>query len=636
MSTGLGDGDGVGFGDASVAPPGPGDAHADTVNARSTMAGRRRTIAPEDRQQWAVPCPSMRTMVAALIAVALTSLAAVARHAGAEGLPPAPPRPLSYLTVGPASGPSKLPQIVDQYGRVVLLKGVNADGLVDYFRDGPVGNGPVAPHLAASYPIDPAAYRGGCAGIHDDKQVEGVPLCEADLAQMRPLGYNVIRLNLSWSLLEPEPGTVNPGTAGRTYMDRIQQVVDWAAAQGIYVLLDMHEDAWSKYVYSTPDDHCPSQLHFEDVRGYDGAPAWASTHLAPACAVNGVRELDSAVAEDFQKFWSNLAGPDGVPLQDHYAAVVSALAKRFAGQPAVAGYELMNEPEPGYLPAPLGQEAAELFPFYAHVIDRVRRDNPGFRQLVFIEPDALRNVTDQSAMLLPWSLFSSYVSVVYAPHVYTGVFTLDSVALGAHIFPTNGGYDSSIMDARNLGLPLWIGEFGDSPSQDDTILRHHYELQDQDEVGGTIWLWKENANDVIGNTQWGVYHGDFTQSLAGIPTPSRIKYTARAFPLLTAGTLDSFTYNPENHTFDMRATTATAVTIGDRLHATLLFVPALATCQPIAENASIEVFDRGGQSREIYAYPRAGAYRVTCQGSTTPPSPGPVAPAGGGLPNTSW
>ena len=41
------------------------------------------------------------------------------------------------------------------------------------------------------------------------RSVEGVPLCRRDFAQMRPLGYDAIRLNLSWSLLEPAPGHID-------------------------------------------------------------------------------------------------------------------------------------------------------------------------------------------------------------------------------------------------------------------------------------------------------------------------------------------------------------------------------------------------------------------------------------------
>ena len=94
-------------------------------------------------------------------------------------------------------------------------------------------------------------------------------------------------------------------------------------------------------------------------------------------------------------------------------------------RPTVAGYEIINEPSPGFNAIPGEVDATELFPFYAKVIDHVVSSVPGFRQLFFIEPNVERDVTDHSAIVTPWSAYSSYPNVVYAPHVYTGTFTLD-------------------------------------------------------------------------------------------------------------------------------------------------------------------------------------------------------------------
>src|SRR5438270_4039023 len=384
--------------------------------------------------------------------------------------PPAEPaRPLDFLRVGAPGGPSGLAQVVDGAGRQVLLKGVNVDGLVDYFRT----------DLRTSYPVDPAAYANG-ACPPDDPKVEGVMVCDFDFPQMHPLGFNVVRLNISWSLLEPAPGQIS-----QTYLARIAQVVGWARAQGIYVMLDVHQDAWSKYIYTPPGQSCPPPT--QAIRGYDGAPDWASQHTTPACALNGVREFDSAVQEQFQKLYSDAPAPDGVGFQEHYAHMLSALARRFAGDPAVAGYEIINEPSPGFNVTPGVVDASELFPFYGKVVNTVVHDVPGFHQLFFIEPNAERDVTDQSAIVTPWSAYSAYPNVVYAPHIYTGVFTLDQEVAHQHLFPSNGGYDSSVMDARSMGLPLWISEFGNGPADDNTLLRNHYLQQDNRGIGGTIW-----------------------------------------------------------------------------------------------------------------------------------------------------
>ena len=133
-----------------------------------------------------------------------------------------------------------------------------------------------------------------------------------------------------------------PGVIDQTYLERVAQVVAWAKAVGIYVVIDMHQDAWSKYLYTAPGEACVAP--FQAIRGFDGAPRWASEHVAPACALNGVRELDPAVQEDFQKLYDDAKAPDGVGLQEHYANAMLALARRFHEEPTVAGYEIINEP----------------------------------------------------------------------------------------------------------------------------------------------------------------------------------------------------------------------------------------------------------------------------------------------------
>ncbi|HEX2016262.1 MAG TPA: cellulase family glycosylhydrolase [Solirubrobacteraceae bacterium] len=536
-------------------------------------------------------CP--RAAVAALALLALAPAAALAQE-------PGPGRTLGFLHVGPVGGPGGLPQITDGQDRQILLRGVNVNGLGDYYR----------PSLKAFYSNDPAAFAHG-ACPDNDVNVRAVMVCQLDFAQMRPLGFNSIRLAISWSLLEPNPGAVDP-----VYVDRIAQVVDWARAQGIYVIIDLHQDAWSKYIYSPPGQTCPPGM--STMPGFDGAPRWASEHVSPVCAAGGVRDLDNAVQEDFQKLYANAPGPDGVGLQDHYAHLFSVLAQRFGQDPTVAGYEIINEPEPGFNPTP-SMDASELFPFYAKVVNTVVHDVPSFHQLFFVEPNTTRDVTDQSAIVAPWSAYSPYPNVVYAPHIYTGVFTADASLAGQRFFPDDGGYKSAISDAQHLGLPVWVGEFGNSPSDDNTILRRSYALQDQYGVSSELWLWKEDF--------WGVFGKPFGP---GTPQPGRLKYVDRAYPLAIAGDLRSLYYDPDRRMLDLTATSP-AVTPGERSRATVVFVPEGSPGDILAQGARVEVRDRGA-AREAFVYPTGGDYRVY-QGPAAPRTPltstGSSAPGGG-------
>jgi hypothetical protein len=69
-------------------------------------------------------------LVLGMVALTATALGFPA-SARAAALSPSPDRALSFLHVGPAAGPSGLPQVLDAQGREVLLRGVNIDGIVD-------------------------------------------------------------------------------------------------------------------------------------------------------------------------------------------------------------------------------------------------------------------------------------------------------------------------------------------------------------------------------------------------------------------------------------------------------------------------------------------------------------------------
>jgi endoglycosylceramidase len=501
---------------------------------------------------------------------------------------------LSFLHVGSAAGPAGLPQVLDRAGREVLLRGVNLTGL----RDDYVANGSLQP----PYPVGPTAYSAGqCPGWN--LGVYMAPVCASDGGQLAGFGYDVVRLPVSWSLLEPEPAHIDS-----TYVARIAQVVGWLRSQGIYTVIDLHQDAWSKYLYTPSAASCPPTT--QPVAGFheaDGAPRWASAHAAPVCAEAGIRDLDPAVQEAFQRLYADLPGPDGVGLQEHYGRALAALAEQFAGNPAVAGYELLNEPEPGYV-APGAMDTTELFPLYAKVIRTVRARVPDFRQLFFIEPDVTRDIVDRSVVLGPWSLYSAYTNVVYAPHIYTGVFTLNA-ELGLSqlnpLYPATGGYDTAAQDARLLGLPLWVGEFGNGVDQDNTLLRSQYANQDRLAVGGALWYWKGFASL---DGHWSVLYDDSSHVDAAYP--SRVKFTARAYPMYVAGRTESLAYNPDGGSFRLRARSR-RVPAGRTARATVVYVPAAASGAVQATGAAVRVVSAPDGSRRAFVYPSGGEYQVT-------------------------
>ena len=578
------------------------------------------------------------------VGVVSVSLAAPAAGAGAPAGPGSGSAPgsggssaLPWLTVSHPAG--QRPELVDPDGRTVVLRGVNVVGVEDDFYTTPTGT---EPGPAPVFPIDPSAYDGTCPAM--THRAGEAPVCEVqaglpeyaqstdpgsrnDLAQMRALGFDFIRLAVSWSQLEPTPGRYS-----RTYLDRIAQVVGWAREQGIYVLLDMHQDAYSRFTPDTgPVDAPPLLGPTEESSNHaDGAPSWAVlADGVPAEAPGGVAEFNSYVEAAFTSFWLDRVPPvaqgqaPGPGLQDHYIGAMAALADRFRGDSTVVGYEIMNEPLPGFIP-PAAFSTTELYPFYARVVSALTGTGGAYRDLgthvrrqsFFFEPMAVRNLEDApDQVAVP---FSSYPNLVYAPHTYTHVFTADAEAgVPPQESPYPVSYDQAYQvadaEARSMHAALISGEYGNSAGEDDVVLRGETAAQDTAMVGSTLWAWKGSC--AAGTPVrlcydiWSVYAGDPAtppaQNLGLIPT--RVKYLSRIYPMATAGTLDSFGFDPDHGTFTM---TATAEGSGPP---TVIFVPAGSSGKVTVRGAARlgQLVAEPDGTHRVLVYPTGrGAYSV--------------------------
>jgi endoglycosylceramidase len=338
------------------------------------------------------------------------------------------------------------PGIFDSEGRQVLLRGVNLNALGDYYQPNP------------AYP-------------------SVIPLHDTDFPRMAQQGFNVVRLILSWSLLEPARGQISA-----EYLQRIHAAVDAAKANGIYVVLDMHQDAWGKYIATPPGVTCPAGL--ERAVGWDGAPEWATiTDGKSTCRTPGVRELAAAVRQAFASFYSDR---DGIQTQliNAWAAVVS----EFAREPAVAGYDLINEPHFGnnFLdPAP------QLAAFYTRLVPAIRtveQQAGGDSHIVFFEPIP----TWPSSGTAPAADFTADENIVFAPHNY--VESLTSFGAAKTI---EDGFAIAAQDAATYGVTFWIGEYGwfGDPSINKAKVIRYARAEDERLVSGTWWQWHQACGD---------------------------------------------------------------------------------------------------------------------------------------------
>jgi hypothetical protein len=333
----------------------------------------------------------------------------------------------------------------DDAGRIALLRGVNArvEGVFDVtFDDGRTALEPIP------------------------------PLSATDCARMRALGFDLLRLPINWSGVEPTRGAYD-----EAYLARVDAAIACAADAGLYVIVDLHQDAYSKEI------------------GEDGAPLWA-IQPPPDELLGGpltdltARRVSSQVQAAFRTFFDV---DDESGLQAAFSSMIGHVAARWAEHPGVIGFELFNEPDTG---------TAELDAFYRRAGQAVRDAAP--TKLVFFEPPALRNLTD--FIPLPDEPFP-ITGAVYSPHIYTYVFQSDQRAFEQ---ATLEDLEQSIGAARDeataFGAPLFIGEFGVAPV--DATANVHWmqsqaQLHDRYLASSAFWVWKEQSQG-----RWGVFDYD--------------------------------------------------------------------------------------------------------------------------------
>jgi endoglycosylceramidase len=396
------------------------------------------------------------------------------------------------------------PAIVDGAGRQVLLRGVNTGQLADYYR-------------------------------FDKKLPSTVPLKRADFREMSRMGFDVVRLVVSWSKLEPRRGEF-----GLRYLRKIRRAVRWAGEFHIYVVLDMHQDQWGKFVFTPRGETCAKGT-FPNI-GWDGAPRWATfTDGLSTCFTQ--RKSDApAVQRAWESLWLNREG-----IQDELVRTWGRLAHAFAANPDVAGYDLLNEPN---LRSVKANERALLGNYYASAIAAIRSGEDaagaGFHHIVFFEPGILwpRNGT---ATHTPSLGFTDDRQIAFAPHLYAGA---NSTAISAR-FRRAINLEAELTEdsAASFKAPPWVGEWGwfGNPVADRPKISAFAHMQDAHLLGGAWWQWKQACGSPaaywppsgrprhrIGNL--------FRYRCPGqVPRPSpqgTVRILSRAYPLAAPGRLD--------------------------------------------------------------------------------------------------
>ncbi len=225
-----------------------------------------------------------------------------------------------------ASGASRAAAVVAFAAAVLAVAAAGASAAA------PIGT-PSAPLGHAGRWITDGAGR--VVIVHGLNQVMKVPPYEPsqdgfgddDAAFLAANGFNAVRLGVIWAGVEPQPGVYDDG-----YLASLRHTVDDLARHGILSLLDFHQDLYSAVFQG------------------EGAPAWAVQTGGlpnPQYGFPGNYFFNPALDHAFDALYANAPGPGGVGLQDRLAAAWAHVAAYFRNDPAVLGYELLNEPFPG-------------------------------------------------------------------------------------------------------------------------------------------------------------------------------------------------------------------------------------------------------------------------------------------------
>ena len=259
----------------------------------------------------------------------------------------------------------------DDQGRYLLFRGVNF-----------ASRSKLAPYL----PIAPLETK-NLSQLDLKEEIKSV---KPELDRLKDLGFNIVRLLISWKAIEPRPNTNLDELLpeGKQYLTCVKEIIDELYARNLYVFLDFHQDI------------------AHEVYGGDGFPDWALAtdieHKLPE--PSNLRDkkwmikyvINKSLKKTLTSFWrndlTNIEGENKLehfPVRTHLEKTIGQTARFFrslnngAGHPAILGIEPFNEPHPAGLPKEQF-EGEFLVDFYRNVDLEIRKFDPDV--FIFMEP----------------------------------------------------------------------------------------------------------------------------------------------------------------------------------------------------------------------------------------------------------
>ena len=339
-------------------------------------------------------------------------------------------------------------QVVQSSGKAVRLRGWNIGGWLNMedFIDGFVGAEHILRHTMAR-------IIGKEKSLFFFNRLLDHFFTEKDVKTMAELGANVIRIPFNYRHFELDDRPFEYLEAG---FSRLDKALDWCAKYGIYVILDFHAvQGWHNPDWHSDNAHVHILLYQHKL------------------------------------------------FQDRFVGLWQQMAKRYKHHPALAGYDLMNEPctrvhyedydSPDY-------NWDGLNAVYRKAAEAIREVDPG--HLLFVEGDNFACEFDRLDVSFDDNIVvesHNYMSPTGGGNPYPG--EIDGMFWNRDIVAAEFGMHSGTRYAYKLHKPILVGEFGtwyagypEAIPYRAAALDDQLAVFDSAGVNWAIWTWKDIAS----------------------------------------------------------------------------------------------------------------------------------------------